>query len=53
MLETDIRHAAEDQAEQIVVGKQSGCHDLGEDVHSAAPVRIAHQRQVDQIFDGA
>jgi len=42
MLETDVRHAAEDEAEQIVIREQCRRHSLGEDVEGGSPLRMAH-----------
>ena len=51
MLETDVRHAAKHQAQQVVVRKESRGHDLGEDIEGGGPLQGCHHRQVDQLFD--
>ena len=53
MLQAEIRHAADDEAVQILVGEQGRRHDRGEDVHGRAPDRVGHPRQVEQRLDRA
>ena len=53
MFQAKIRHPADDEAEQILVGKQGWRQDGGEDVHGGAPLGVRHQRQVDELLDRA
>ena len=51
ILQAKIRHAKEDQSEQILVGVPRWRHDLLEHVHGRTPVGITHRRQVDERLD--
>ena len=53
VLEAEIRHPADHKTEQILVGKQRGRHDRGEDVHCRSPFGVSHRRQINELLDRA
>src|SRR5215469_3001862 len=50
-LETEIDRSAYDQGTQVPVRKNSGRHDLGENVESSERPGVAHQRRFGDILD--
>ncbi len=53
MLQAEIRHAADDDAVQILVGEQGRRHDGRKDAQGRAPDRVGHPREVEQRLDRA
>src|SRR6516165_6606515 len=51
LLETEIDRSADDQGTQVPVRKNSGRHDLGENVESPERPGVAHQRRFGDILD--
>ena len=53
MLQAQVRHAADDEAEQVLVSEQGGAYDRREHVHGGAPGRITHGGKIDEVLDRA
>ena len=53
MLQAEVRHAADDEAKQVLVSKQGGAYDRREHVHGGAPGRITHGGKIDEFLDRA
>src|SRR5206468_10666346 len=53
MFQAEVRHPADDEAEQILVGKQGWRQYGGEHVQRGAPLGVRHQGQIDELLDRA
>src|SRR5712671_6380840 len=53
VLQAEVRHPADDEPEQVLVGPQD-CRQAGvEDIHGGAQLGVGHQRQIDELLDRA
>src|SRR5216683_2041842 len=51
ILEAQIDHPANDERNQVLIGKQCRRHHLGQNIESGERVRIVHQGQVNKLLD--
>src|SRR5262249_10020327 len=51
MLQAGVRHPADHEEEQIILGNHGRRPYRGEDVHGGAALGVRHQRQIDEILD--
>src|ERR1700688_880588 len=51
VLEAEINHPANDERNQVLIGKQCRRHHLGQNIESGEGVRIAHQGHINKLLD--